>query len=50
LNASVQKYPDTAQLHEEESSYDDSDDDSNNSVDDDCGGGVHLSIHMFLDS
>jgi hypothetical protein len=46
LNASVHKYPDTAQLHEEEGSYDD----SNNSIDDDYGGGVHLNIHVFLAS
>jgi hypothetical protein len=50
LNASVHKYTDTAQLHEEEGSYDDSDDDSNNSIDDDYGGDVHLNIHMFLAS
>jgi len=50
LNASVHKYPDTAQLHEHEGSCDDSDDDSNNSIDDDFGGGVHLNIHMFLAS
>jgi hypothetical protein len=51
LNASVHKYPDTAQLHEEEGSYDDDDDDdSNTSIDDDYGGGVHLNTHMLLAS
>jgi hypothetical protein len=50
LNASVHKYPDTAQLLEGEGSYDDTDDDSNTSIDDDYGGGVHLNTHMLLAS